>query len=292
MQSEKLTAKQMLLWTASAMSAPLAIYAGKTSWEWTLITGIICIGVSLLALRFGSSDFGKILRMGQLITLSIIAGIFSREISACWGEDSVAMPLVLLVLAALSAGNTAQNAGRVCCCVAWIAVIIYAFILAIGIKNVEWSRLAELGYYHEMMIVAYLLPAVWLLLPAERSKGVTLMGMVLFGVLISILCFGTLSAGGVADTQLPVYQYSKSLTMLGVAERFEAATSVALTLGLFCTLSLLLTAAEQMMKHGALIGAIIAAINVPINTRIVVIIVCFAWIILPLVNNTKKVEKR
>lgn len=292
MLSEKLSGKQMVLWMASAMSAPLAIYTGKTSWEWTLVTGVVCIGASLVVLRYGSSDFGKLLRMGQLILLSIVAGIFSREISACWGEESVSMPLVLLVLAALSAGNGAQNAGRVCCCAAWVTAIIYALVLGIGVKNIEWIRLTEMGYCHEMLILAFLVPAVWLLLPAQRSKGVFLVGMIIFGAVVSILCFGTLSAGGVVDAQLPIYQYSKSLTMLGIAERFEAAASVALTLGLFCTLSLLLSAAEEMVKHGAVIGAVIAAINVPISTEIVTILAGFAWIILPMIISANKVKKR
>jgi hypothetical protein len=274
------------------MSAPLAIYAGKTSWEWTLVTGVVCISASLVVLRFGSSDYGKLLRLGQLILLSIVAGIFSREISACWGEESVSMPLVLLVLAALSAGNGAQNAGRVCCCVAWAATIVYAVILAVGVKNIEWTRLAEMGYCHEMMIVSFLMPAIWLLLPAERSKAVSLIGMVVFGAVISILCFGTLSSRGVMDAQLPIYQYSKSLTMLGIAERFEAVASVVLTLGIYCTLSLILRAAEEMMKHGALVAAIIAAINVRIDTVFVVIISVIMWIILPLIVNVKKVKKR
>lgn len=292
MTSEKLTAKQMLLWTASAMSAPLAIYAGKTSWEWILVTGAVCISASIAVLRIGSSDFGNLLRWGQLIVLSMVAGIFSSEVSACWGEESMSMPLVLLALAALSASNTAQNAGRVCCCVGWVAAIIYALALGVGIKNIEWTRLTEMGYCHEMIIVAFLLPALGLLLPADRAKGISIMGMVLFGAVISILCFGTLSADGVMEADLPIYQYSKSLTMLGIAERFEAVASAALTLGLFCTLSLILSAAEGMIKHGAVIAATIAAINIQINNVFVSIMAVFAWIILPLIIKAKKVKKR
>ena len=292
MYSKKLSPRQMLVWIASAMSAPLAIYAGKASWEWALATGIICVGAALLVLRFGSADYGRLLRIFQLVFLSVIAGVFSREISGCWGEDSTSMPLVMLALAALSAVNTAQNAGRVCCCVAWIAAIIYAIVMAVGIKNIQMVRLTEIGYHNEMVIVAYLLPAVWLLLPADRSNVLCMYGMMLFAVVISLLCFGTLSAGGVVDAQIPFYQYSKSLTLLGIAERFEAAASVALTLGLFCTLSLLLSAAERMTKHGAVIAASVAAVNVRINAINVAIMAVFAWIILPLIIAVKKVEKR
>jgi hypothetical protein len=292
LESDRLTTKQMLLWTASAMSAPLAIYGGKTSWEWTLVIGILCVGISLLTIRFGSADYGKILRLVQLVTLSVAAGAFSREISACWGEESMSMPLALLALAALSVGKSSQSAGRVCCCVAWIAAILYALVLVVGLKNIQWPRLAATGYYDGLLIVAYLLPAVWLMLPAERSGSRWLLGMVGFGLLISVLCFGTLSARGVVDAQQPIYQYSKSLTLLGIAERFEAVTSVALTLGLYCVLSLLLSAAESMIKHGAVIAAVIASINVQISTKITVILAIFAWIILPTINSVKKVKKR
>lgn len=292
MRSDKLAGKQMALWTAAAMSAPLAIYAGKTSWENTLLTGTVCVGGVLLVLRYGNSEYGRLLRLGQLVVLSLVAGVFSREVPGCWGEDSGSMPLVMIALAALSAGNRAGAAGKVCCCIAWIITILYTIVLAAGVKNVEWSRLLEVGYYHEMVIVAFLLPAVWLLIPAKRSGGAILLSMLLFGVMISMLCFGTLSANGMADTKLPIYQYSKSLTLLGIAERFEALASVSLTLGLFCTLSLLLSGAEEMIKHGAVIAALIASINVPISPLYVVVLTLFAWIILPLVMRIKKVKKR
>ena len=74
MNSEKLTARQMLVWIASAMSAPLAIYGGKVSWGWTTITGALCIILALAALRFGSNDFGLVIRLIQLAVLSIVAG--------------------------------------------------------------------------------------------------------------------------------------------------------------------------------------------------------------------------
>lgn len=292
MHSENLTVRQMLVWIASAMSAPLAIYGGKASWEWTLIAGVVCVGAALLVLRFGSADYGVVCRLIQLLALSIVAGEFAREVSPCWGEDSGSMSLALLVLAALTAVNSPKQAGQVCCCVAWIAVIVYALVLAAGFKNIQWERLCEVGYDSEILIVAYLLPAVWLLLPVQRSNGLPLMGMILFGLVISILCFGTLSAKGVVESPLPIYQYSKSLTMLGIAERFEAAASVVLTLGLFCTLSLLLNAAEKMIRHGALIASLIAAVNVRISNRNMVIIAVFAWIIFPLIQAVKKVEKR
>ena len=281
-----------MVWTVSAMSAPLAIYAGKTSWEWILTVGIVCTAAVMLVFRFGSAEYGKVLQIMQLIILAMVAGTFSKEAAACWGEESVSMPLVLLALAALSAGKSAQGAARVCCCVAWIGVIIYALLLVVGVKNIQWSRVLEIGYFNEMIIIIYLFPVVWLLLPAQKLRGAGLPWTILFGLIISVLCFGTLSAKGVEAVGIPFYQYSKSLTMLGIAERFEAAASVALTLGVFCALSLLLCAAEEMIKHGAVIAAVIAALNVRINSRIMVISVVFAWIILPLLRAAKKVEKR
>ena len=292
LNSEKLTARQMLVWIASAMSAPLAIYGGKVSWGWTTITGALCIILALAALRFGSNDFGLVIRLIQLAVLSIVAGAFAREITPCWGEGSGSMPLVLLALAALSAVNSTKQAGQVCCCISWLIAIGYALMLAVGFKNVQWERLTAVRNDGELLIVVYLMPAIWLLAPAQRANGLPLLAMVLFGLAVSILCFGTLSAEGVTDSAVPFYQYSKSLTMMGIAERFEAIASVALTLGLFCSLSLLLNAAERMLKHGALIGSIIAALNVPISGKNITILAVFAWIILPLFCRIKKVKKR
>lgn len=137
------------------------------------------------------------------------------------------------------------------------------------------------------------------MIPHERRKGTAwLLGITLFAAVISVWCAGTLSRRRAMAIEIPFYEYSKSLNLLGVAERFEALASVALTLGMFCLLSLLLSAAENLMKNGAVYagaGAAIAASCMHFNTMLLSAITAIFWVGLPLIKrmikNRKKVKK-
>ena len=297
--NERVSMRQMLLWIASAVSAPLAIYGGSASWEWTLVIGAVSTAAVILTLKFGEGDYGVLLRVLQLGVLAVAAGTFAADISACWGKVGVSMPLTLIALAALSAIGGAERAGRVSCVAAWIVAILYIVVLAAGVKNIDISRLEPNGRANGMLVVAYLLPAVSLMLPREQGKGLGWLFVVpVFASVISLWCSGTLSQNAATEVEIPFYEYSKSLNLLGVAERFEALASVALTLGMFCLLSLMFSAAEHVIKNGAVIGAVGAAIivsGIEVGTLILCIAAAVSWVILPvaksLVKNRKNVKK-
>lgn len=299
MLNEQVSARQMMLWVGAAVSAPLAIYAGSSSWEWTLIVGTFCTATVVVTLKFGEADYGILLRVVQSVVLAIAAGTFAKDISACWGEKGLVMPMTLIVLAALSATGGAERTGRVSCVVAWIMAILYIIVLVAGTKNLEVGRLKPDGKGSGMLAAAFLIPAVILMIPRERRKrNGWLYGIPVFAVVVSIWCAGTLSRQGAMAVEIPFYEYSKSLNLLGMAERFEALGSVALTLGMFCLISFLLSAAEHMMKNGAVFagaGAALVASGVPINPMGMVAATSIFWIGFPLakglIKNRKNVKK-
>lgn len=295
MLNKQLTGRQILLWSIAAVSAPLAIYAGGSSWEWTLLAGLICTAAVLATLKYGDGNYGIILRAGQLIVIAMAAGTFAKDISPCWGQRELAMPLTMIVLAALCAMGGAERAGRVSCVIVWIIAIIYIVVLSAGVKNMDIGRLKPDGEGQLMLLPSFLVPAVILILPLDQGKRLCWLGIsALFGTVISIWCAATLTRQGVQLVEIPFYEYSKSLNLLGVAERFEALASVALTLGMFCLLSLLLSAAENLVRNGSIIGGIGAAYvasSISIGAAEMSVITTVFWLIVPLINGVKNNRK-
>lgn len=297
MLNKKVQNRQLPVWIMAALSAPVAIYGGKASWVWTLIVGIICSLLCIAVLKLENVKYGKILRAAQIILLGVVGGRMSLEVSACWETEGMIMPLTLITLAVLSALGDAERNARVCSVLAWILGLLYIVCLAAGGKDIEMNWLLPTDCQEGMLVVVFLLPAVSVILPRETGKGRWgVLAVPLFAALIGIWCSGTLSPNVTKMVEIPFYEYSKSLSIFGVAERFEALVSVALTAGLFCTLSLLFNAAQHTITNGALISGIIAAVimclNVQINPWILSILALIGWIMLPFIKSEKINRKK
>jgi hypothetical protein len=292
--SEKLGKGTAVAWLLGAMSAPVAIYAGYVSWQWTLVVGIICTAACLVVQKWGQKWESPMNRWAQLVLLGVVAGVIATKIAPCWGEQGEIMPLTLIVLAVLTASAGQERSCRLCCVTSWILIVLLVVVTAVGIKNIEIRRLAPTSAWNDMLIPVFLIPCVLLFIPHKRGGYAAQFLIPLFGMVISVLCMGTASNLG----HMPIYEYSKSLTLLGVAERFEAVTSVAMTLGLHSLLSLLFTAAENLVRHGALLCGGIAVVILLFLGEIGVILTVFTavmWVFLPLltalIKKLKKDEK-
>ena len=68
----------------------------------------------------------------------------------------------------------------------------------------------------------------------------------LAGAGVSLLTAGVLSPAVATNIQGAFFEMIRGISILGVAERFEAVVAAAMTLGWFCLLSLLLTAAGHL----------------------------------------------
>jgi hypothetical protein len=279
------------------MSAPLAICAGNSSWLWTLAVGISCSFLCLAVLSEEPVVYGKVLGVLQTVLLAVVAGIFATESSLCWESDAPMIPMTLIVLSALSAIGGAERSGRVNCVLIWFLAILYIISLAAGLKDlkIEWIRPSE--YKNESLLTVFLIPAVSALIPHDKGRGKWFVFLLpLFAAVIALWCAATLSPESASRVRLPFYEYSKSLSFLGIAERFEALVSVAITIGLFSLLNLLFSAAESMYKNGSLIAGIIAGIivtqKVSINPRFVAVGALILWIIVPLLKSRKINRKK
>ena len=308
---EKVPQYQLAAWLFVAISAPLIQLVGKNGWLPALIAGIACLGLCWLvtALPAGKITQKKWFCVLQLPVITLVTTEFAKWSVDCWptGTDFPVVPLTLLALAVFSALHGASVASRVPSVLFWFLAILYGIVLAAGSKNVkaEWLMPGwELP--QEGLLLTLLLPAVAALLPREKGKAVYFVFPVilLFLAAAALWTVGTISPDVASEVAWPFYESSKSLSLLGVAERFESLVSVAMTLGYFSLYSLLLNAAGAMGENlspgwgkGAVIACGIATAALTllmIHTAqgLLVIITLITWCFLPVFGGFTELWKK
>lgn len=311
MFSKKVDAYPLCAWLLCAMFALIAQYAAPVNWLFVLLAGAGCTLLCWcnLVLCEGRSCSRKWYCAVQLPFLAVVAAKNAGWSANTWptADAYPLVPLVLLTIALFSAWHGAERASRVGGVVFWLVALLFAVVLAAGSRDVKLEYLApklnESGY---TLLLVFLLPVVTSFLPREGATCYTktMWSSVVLGIVMSVLTVGTLSQGVAADESFAFYTFSKSLSLFGVAERFEALVSVALTMGQYSLLSLLLSCAGHLAhaiypgkgRIGVVASAIAAAAFMTFMQEISVdwigVGALLFWGILPLIfRNTESRKK-
>lgn len=239
-------------WTAAAVSAPMLQFLGSVPWHWSLLGGLGAGALWLLAERAGGVCRWKPAAAVQLLFLIVCAGAAAAWSGACWigAERPWTVPGVLLVLAACASETGPQAGARCGAVVFWFLAGMLLLLCAFALPDVKWAWLAPAEEGPRLPAALLLVPAVGGLLPRKRgsSPWPWALGLGLGGVAVSLLTVGALSPAVAGRTQGAFFEMARGISILGVAERFEAVVAAAMTLGWFCLLSLLLTAAGKMAE--------------------------------------------
>ena len=299
MWKNKLGAAQLWAWTAVAVSAPAAQFAAGSNWTGTVLTALLCgiliwIGDRVLPENPEYGKFGgAILWLWNSLAVSQVMGFTA----GCWpeGETTVFLPICLAVLAAASVYDGALRGARVGATVLWLTAILYLLVVVAAVKEIQicWLR-PESPESNPALATGLLTIPASLALREEKGRGAGwIAGILIFPVVISACVSGVLSpdrASGVNG----FYELSRSLSLFGMIKRFEALVSVAMTVGWFCLMSLLLAgAARQSREKGfGTVSAAAAAIvlfllEVKISAFVWILGAVGVWILLPLALRKK-----
>lgn len=241
------------------MTAPLAYLAGRNSLIESLLAGVVCTALTIVL-------YGKNCEMAteqrwyavlQCVFLSFTASSVLRMAGATWPEaqKNPIVILTLLLIAYWGSREGAVRASRASAVLMWFLVILYGAVVAGGIGNIRVDRIDPADKtFTGLPFFVYLLPGISVFIPREREKEHKLWLIPLFGTIISILVTGTLSAKLAESLENPFYEFGKSLSLFGVVERFESFVSVALMIGYYCMLSLILSASYHLCEN-AVIGS-------------------------------------
>ena len=294
---ECLPGRQLSAWIFAAVT-PVAIQlTAGTSWLWTGIVSVVCALAVRLVWTKGAVTLPKWFAVLGFIVVALTAGELVSAAGYSWPTGNrMAVPMILLALAAWSAQKGPSAAARVGCVLFWAVVAIYFIVLAAGAKEVQmqWLRPVGSALDWDLVIVSLAPAAACVLLEKERRWSPRLMLPGAFILCASIITAGVLSPAVESKLEDAFYEMSRSLSVLGVAKRFEAVVSAGMTLGWFALLNLYFTVCGKYFERiccgwgriGVFMGAAIAGVwllcNLHIPKEALAIMAAVFGVVLPL----------
>ena len=286
MNRNAISDKQMGLWTAAAVAAPAVHTAAASSWLTVLIIGSAC----LLACYLLGRETVRLpvwVETVQSLWAGLAAGEILGWIGNYWPNQGIGVvgSLVLLILAAWSVESDAEQGARIGCMLFWPLVLLLGGVLLSGLQEVRLENIKPEWKMTDGSLAAILLiPALGGNRCAGKNKFL-LPGILLLSLAASVIAMGVLSPE--AEIATPMYELSRSLSLLGVSERFESLAAAGMTLGYFATLSYLLgTRRCCAEKRGWRWMPVIAAggiylLGAPISSMIIALGSIGLWILVP-----------
>jgi len=297
-----MTQKQSAAFLAAALAAPLIQTASACTWPAVLTVGSACLLTCWAVGRYIAPP-DKWLLWLQWLWACVIASEVLHWSADCWPShpDGYGAPLILLLLAAWAASGGRERASRAGCALLWPLTLLLGAVLLSGIPEIEVKNLKPSWQMPDAgLVTVFLLPL--LLRPGKgKGRGRLLTGLLLAALLTSAVTAGVLSPGVSRGMRAPFYELSRSLSLLGVAERFESLVAAALTIGYFCSLSLLLSqeAAEKGKLWpwiGAGISGLLFVFDLRMDSHLLALGTILMWVLLPalcrLKNNFTKMENK
>ena len=238
------------------------------------------------------NNMPKPLTLLQLLWLGAVAGALLSGSPAYWPSDNdLAVPLTILVLAALTGAPAAPRIGALLAlCMALLT--IPAAVSGAARLEPEWLR-PTVGEWPWGLTLALLLPC----LPAAKEGGKH--GAVLGGLLalaLSVLVQGIVSARVAASVPDPFYQTARTLGYL------EPILAVGITLGWYALTIYLLQSARTIASKGGMnemwasvlvlgTSATSVILRVQPQTPFWALLSTFLWVLSPFLTKIKKVKK-
>ena len=227
--------KQSHLWLLAALAAPIAHFAG-CGWLTALTTAAAVLPLVLIHKDW---SFPKPVAQIQIIWIGIVAGSLLPAAAACWPSGStLAVPLTLLTLAALTGAASAPRIGAV---LAFAMGLLALPVALSGAANLESKWLSPTPLTWEPVLALVFLLAA---LPAgggEKGRGILSVGILTAA--LSVLVQGVLSPSVAASLADPEYQTARTLGYL------EPVAAAALTLGWYATTSWLFASAAEIAQN-------------------------------------------
>ncbi len=270
---DEFSPRQLCALLLTALSAPLAIVCASVSWVWILAAAVLAglfylyiVGVSrklpkglgyaeLLQAAWGRWA-GAALAVLYWAWLVLSAARAARMAELAFPQDRAfpLIPLVLLLLAALVAARSTATACRFGGVLFLFVAALQGFTLIFGAAGIELENLAPAGDRMETLrpLAVLLLPVAGLFLRdrLDGQRGHYLRWYLLaagLALAAGIVCTGSLGLPLAKATPDAFWLMSRSISVFGVMERFEALISGLLSLGFCCLLTLLLLSARKAL---------------------------------------------
>ncbi len=264
----KIPGAQVNAWVLTAAIGPILSVIGRNGWMTVLIAAVAAGALSFCILSCKQVKLPRWLCALELAWIAVFLGGIGKTSSTCWTDEAFpAIPIVLLLLGAFASRRGGMPAARVGATLAWLVIPVLSIVAIAGAAdvNASWIRM-ELEIPDSMLVGLLLIPCLCAFLPQESTPGVRWSAAILgvLSVIAAVLMDGLLGANMATQAENSFYEFSKSINLFGIAERFEALIACVLTGSWFALLTLLLSAAyhlsEDLAPSGGKYGVWIVAI--------------------------------
>lgn len=304
---EKIPSRQLSAWLSAALIPVLIQTMAGMPWVWLALVCIISGAAVWAVWRWGARTYPNWLSAAQMIFLAILLGKLMEEVGRSWPTGhQTAVPLIVLAVAVWSALKGPSAAARVGCVLFWFIIVVYLVVFGAGVKDVDadWLKPRSGSVAWIGVVLTFLPGAASVLLQPGQRWGVRLLLPVVFALAGSLITVGVLSPEVAEASNDPFYELGRSLNLLGIAKRFEAVISAAITVGWFALMTLLLslcgTLFEQIKMGGGRIGVWFGAIlsaalmlcGLHIPMVLIVGLAAVFWVILPLLTQGMDFQKK
>lgn len=251
--NRKIPGAQMNAWVLTAAVGPILSVIGRTGWMTVLIAAVAAGALSFCILSCKQVKLPRWLCVLELVWIAVFISGIGRISSTCWTEKSFpVIPIVLLILGAFAASRGSVPAARVGATLVWLVIPMLAIVAIAGTAdvNTSWIRM-ELEIPDSVLVSLLLTPCMCAFLPQDATVGIRWSAAILgvFSVIGAVLMDGLMGAAAATHAGNSFYEFSKSINLLGIAERFEALIACVLTGSWFALFALLLSAAYHLFEN-------------------------------------------
>ncbi len=218
-----------------------------------LLVGAACLGICWGLERIDAWPSAWLFVV-QWFWLSLVLAEFLRWTAYCWPdhENSYGVPLILLALGAWLAGKGKEQNVRAGSAIFWMVLLLFSAILLSGIKDIRPENLDPGWKWKDAnLVTVMLIPAMGISLKDTVAGGKRWIW--LYGGLTAAVVTGVLGYSAAMEADCGFYELSRSIRLLGIADRFESLVAAGMTLGYFVLIAYLLgTCGEgaERMKPG------------------------------------------
>ncbi len=297
--NKKIPTLQLTAWLIVAISAPILSLVGKTDWVSAIVSASICTAISC-GILFGGTLIPSWVRGLELAWAILLLGTLARESASCWEVEGCTdiLPLILILSATAAIRNGAQYGARSGAALLWFVLPGVLVVCLAGIGEMNFQYLTETTKSNTWLLAPVLLLPVLGRYAADGDKRGLVKPILISGAAV-IVTSVWICAAMPAQTRMQAnnafYEYSKGITLFGVAERFEAVSACLLTVGWFALFAFVLALVYEMLeterkgygKPGVWCAAgasVLVMYNLPITLPAAGILTLIFWGFLPLLT--------
>lgn len=254
-------------------------------------TVCVAAGLAFWIWGNGTQKGGFGLAITSMFALAIVLG-WAREAYPS-AENKWLVSLMLFAIAIYAARNGIKPLLRVTAIFFFFVLLIYVVVIAFGLSDLSKIRAIEAPMRLDCGLI-------WLLLPLTATKTTKRWRYpwLAICVLPSLTCWLSLSVA----TDFPFYTLTKSISVLGVMERFEVVLSAALTAGLFALMGWFAHLIRENLSQCGIQGrkiylgifapALIALCPQTFLSYAFAVLATIYWLILPLMAQYTEYRKK